>query len=72
MKRAKTPKKNWASHKNNWYDDAQLSEERKKKSNEKPKPNTGGHARPFWKDIQNLKWQKVKKQAQVILSLEIH
>jgi hypothetical protein len=46
--------KNWASHKNSWYDDAQPSE----KKNEKPKPNTGGHDKPFWKYIQMTKGQE--------------
>jgi hypothetical protein len=42
---------------------------KKKKNKEKgPKPNTGGHDRPFWKEIQK---KKVRKQAQVILSFKI-
>jgi len=28
---------------------------KKEKTNEKPKPNTGGHDKPFWKDIQMTK-----------------
>jgi len=43
---------------------------KKTKNKEKePRPNTGGHDRPFWKN--NSKKKKVRKQAQVILSLEI-
>jgi hypothetical protein len=41
---------------------------KEKKINEEPKPNTKGHDKPFWKEIQK---KKVRKQAQVILSLKI-
>ena len=55
------------SQKKNWYDDAQPSEERKNKW-KSPSPTLGGTIDHFGK---TFKWQKVKKQAQVILSLEI-
>jgi len=51
----------WASHKNNWcdYDQPNKNEENKEK---KPKPDTGGHDKPFWKN--KSKRQKGRKQAQ--------
>ena len=35
-----------------------LNQVKKKKWNEKPKPNIGGHDRQFWKDIQMTKGQE--------------
>jgi len=58
----------WASHKKkNWFDYAQPNKNEENKEKE-PKPDTKGHDKPFWKEIQK---KKVKKQAQVILSLKI-
>ena len=44
--------KNWASHKNNWYDDAQPSEERKKQM-KNPSPTLRGTIDHFGK---TFKW----------------
>jgi len=43
--------------KKNQYDDARPNEENKNKVKE-PKPNTGGHYRPSWKDIPKTKGQE--------------
>jgi hypothetical protein len=45
------------SIKKNQYDDARPNEENKNKVKE-PKPNTGGHYRPSWKDIPKTKGQE--------------
>jgi len=77
MKKKPKGPKNWASHKNNWYDDAQPSEERKNKEKE-PKLNIGGHDRLFWKDNSKdkrsgnkHKWFLVLKFFKHLLSLQI-
>jgi hypothetical protein len=72
---SKVPKQNWGA----WRKIQKIWAFKKKKTNmmmldqvrneeKEPKPNTGGtidHLK------NNFKWKKVKKQAQVILSLEI-
>jgi len=67
IKKIQNIQKIWASHKKNWggYAQPNKNEENKEK---RPKPDTRGHDKPFWKEIQK---KKVRKQAQVIFSLKI-
>ena len=67
IKKIQRIQKIWASHKNNWGDYTQPNKNEENKEKEL-KPKTRGHDKPFWKEIQK---KKVRKQAQVILGLEI-
>jgi glycyl-tRNA synthetase beta subunit len=67
IKKIQRIQKIWASQKNNWGDYAQPNKNEENKEKEL-KPDTRGQDKSFWKEMQK---KKVRKQAQVILSLEI-